>query len=284
MRLTQALGKGTGLLGFGGKMAQSGRDSRALLAHALGMAPDRLMIEHDREVSDDEMAAYEALLHRRLENEPVSRIIGRRMFWGRDFKITPQVLDPRPETEIIVEAALQGAQPTRLLDLGTGSGILAVTLLAEWPAATGLATDISPGALAVAGANAEAHGVADRLVLAEADWWDGVEIRDEDGAFDLVVSNPPYIGADEMAGLDPEVREHDPEVALTPGGDGLTGYRAILGGLRARLAPGGRVMVEIGPTQGPAVAGFFTTAGLEHVTILKDLDGRDRVVSGIGPA
>jgi release factor glutamine methyltransferase len=280
MRLTQALGKGTGLLGFGGKTTASGRDSRALLAHALGIAPDRLMIEHDREVSDDEMAAYEALLHRRLENEPVSRIIGRRMFWGRDFKVTPQVLDPRPETETMVEAALQGARPARLLDLGTGSGILAVTLLAEWPEATGLATDISPGALAVAGANAEAHGVADRLDLAEADWWDGIEAR----RFDLVVSNPPYIAEGEMAGLDPEVRDHDPAVALTPGGDGLTAYRAILGGVSARLAPGGRVMVEIGPTQGPAVRAFFTTAGLENVTILKDLDGRDRVVTGIGPA
>lgn len=280
MRLTQALGKGTGLLGFGGKRAESGRDSRALLAHALAMRPDRLMIEHDREVSDAEMTAYEDLLHRRLDGEPVSRIIGRRMFWGRDFKVTPQVLDPRPETETLVEAALQGNAPARLLDLGTGSGILAVTLLAEWPGATGLATDISAGALAVAGANAEAHGVADRLTLAEADWWDGVDAA----RFDLVVSNPPYIAADEMAGLAPEVRNHDPQLALTPGGDGLAAYRAILGGLNGRLTPRGRVMVEIGPTQGKAVAGFFVAAGLEGVTILHDLDGRERVVTGIAPA
>ncbi|MEZ5722794.1 MAG: peptide chain release factor N(5)-glutamine methyltransferase [Paracoccaceae bacterium] len=280
MRLTQALGKGTGLLGFGGKRAESGRDSRALLAHALAMRPDRLMIEHDREVSDAEMTAYEDLLHRRLEGEPVSRIIGRRMFWGRDFKVTPQVLDPRPETETLVEAALQGNAPARLLDLGTGSGILAVTLLAEWPGATGLATDISAGALAVAGANAEAHCVADRLTLAEADWWDGVD----EARFDLVVSNPPYIAADEMAGLAPEVRNHDPQLALTPGGDGLAAYRAILGGLNGRLTPRGRVMVEIGPTQGKAVAGFFVAAGLEGVTILHDLDGRERVVTGIAPA
>lgn len=280
MRLTQALGKGTGLLGFGGKRAESGRDSRALLAHALAMRPDRLMIEHDREVSDAEMTAYEDLLHRRLDGEPVSRIIGRRMFWGRDFKVTPQVLDPRPETETLVEAALQGNAPARLLDLGTGSGILAVTLLAEWPGATGLATDISAGALAVAGANAEAHGVADRLTLAEADWWDGVDAA----RFDLVVSNPPYIAADELAGLAPEVRNHDPQLALTPGGDGLAAYRAILGGLNGRLTPRGRVMVEIGPTQGKAVAGFFVAAGLEGVTILHDLDGRERVVTGIAPA
>lgn len=275
MRLTQALGKGTGLLGFGGKRADSGRDSRALLAHALGLAPDRMLIEHDREVTEDEMATYEALLHRRLDNEPVSRIIGRRMFWGRDFKVTPQVLDPRPETETIVEAALQGKAPTRLLDLGTGSGILAVTLLAEWPAATGLATDISPAALAVAGANAETHGVADRLTLMEADWLAGVE-----GAFELIVSNPPYIAAAEMPGLDPEVRDHDPEIALTPGGDGLDAYRALVPAAVAHLAPGGRLMVEIGPTQGQAVLALFETAGLADITVLPDLDGRARVVSG----
>ena len=275
MRLTQALGKGTGLLGFGGKRAASGRDSRALLAHALGLPADRLMLEHDREVSDDEMATYEALLHRRLDHEPVSRIIGRRMFWGRNFKVTPQVLDPRPETETIVEAALQGKAPKRLLDLGTGSGILAVTLLAEWPAATGLATDISPAALAVAGANAETHGVADRLTLLEADWLAGVE-----GQFDLIVSNPPYIAADEMPGLDPEVREHDPEIALTPGGDGLDAYRALVPAACARLASRGRLMVEIGPTQGQAVLALFEAAGLADITVLPDLDGRARVVSG----
>ena len=132
----------------------------------------------------------------------------------------------------------------------------------------------------VAGANAEAHGVADRLTLAEADWWDGVDAA----RFDLVVSNPPYIAADEMAGLAPEVRNHDPQLALTPGGDGLAAYRAILGGLNGRLTPRGRVMVEIGPTQGKAVAGFFVAAGLEGVTILHDLDGRERVVTGIAPA
>ncbi|MCB1336324.1 MAG: peptide chain release factor N(5)-glutamine methyltransferase [Maritimibacter sp.] len=275
MRLTQALGKGTGLLGFGGKRVDSGRDSRALLAHALGLAPDRIIIEHDREVSAAEMEAYEALLHRRLEGEPVSRIIGRRMFWGRDFKVTPQVLDPRPETETLVEAALQGPVPATLLDLGTGSGILAVTLLAEWPAATGLATDISAGALAVAGANAEALGVAERLTLIEANWLAGI-----DGKFDLIVSNPPYIAAAEMPGLAPEVRDHDPEIALTPGGDGLDAYRRLVPAAARRLAPGGRLMVEIGPTQGAAVTALFDAAGLAGVTVLPDLDGRARVVSG----
>lgn len=277
MRLTQALGKGTGLLGFGG-MANSGRDSRALLAHALDIPPDRLVLHAEREVSAAEMAAYEALLHRRLEHEPVSRIIGKRMFWGMDFKLTPDVLDPRPETETLVAAALEGPTPRRLLDLGTGSGILAVSLLAQWRETIGVATDLSAGALAVAGENAASHGVADRLALIEADWLDGI-----DGWFELIVSNPPYVAEGEMAGLEPEVRDHDPQIALTPGGDGLDAYRAITARAPAHLAPGGRLMLEIGPTQGPAVAGMLAAAGLESVTVLPDLDGRTRVVSALKP-
>ncbi|SMH57968.1 peptide chain release factor N(5)-glutamine methyltransferase [Maritimibacter sp. HL-12] len=274
MRLTQALGKGTGLLGFGG-MGTSGRDSRALLAHALGIPADRLTLHADREVSEEEMARYEALLHRRLEHEPVSRIIGRRMFWGRNFRITPHVLDPRPETETLVAEALAGPAPARLLDLGTGSGILAITLLAEWAQAEALASDVSPEALIVARSNAEDLGVADRLTLIEADWFSGIDAR-----FELIVSNPPYIAAGEMDGLDPEVREHDPEIALTPGGDGLDAYRAIAAGAGARLAPGGRLLVEIGPTQGAQVAALLRAAGLVDVEVLPDLDGRDRVVRG----
>lgn len=277
MRLTQALGKGTGLLGFGG-MGESGRDSRALLAHALSIEPDRLIIEHDREVSDDEMAAYETLLHRRLENEPVSRIIGHRLFWGRKFKIGPEVLDPRPETEVLVAEALGVGAPARLLDLGTGSGILAVSLLAEWPGATGVASDVSAGALRVARENAQAHGVADRIAFVEADWFGAIE-----GMFDLVVSNPPYIAADEMAALAPDVRDYDPEIALTPGGDGLDAYRAILAGVSAHLSPGGRLMVEIGPRQGAAVTALFEAAGLADVVVRPDLDGRARVVIGTRP-
>lgn len=275
MRLTQALGKGTGLLGWGGKRGESGRAARALLAHALGMSPDRIIIEHDREVSDAEMELYEALIHRRLENEPVSRIIGRRMFWGRDFKITPEVLDPRPETEIIIAEALRGEAPERLLDLGTGSGILAVSLLAEWAGAEGTATDLSPGALKVARGNAETHGVAGRLRFVDADWFDGVE-----GMFDLIVANPPYIAEAEIAGLEPEVREHDPRIALTPGGDGLGAYRRIAQGIGPHLAPGGVLMVEIGPTQGAAVMALLEAAGLENVTLRPDMDGRARVVIG----
>lgn len=277
MRLTQALGKGTGLLGFGG-MGNSGRDSRALLAHALDIPVDRLILHADREISAAEMEAYEALLHRRLDHEPVSRIVGHRLFWGMDFQIGPQVLDPRPETETLVAAALETPMPRRLLDLGTGSGAIAVSLLAQWPESVAVATDLSAGALEVARANAERHGVADRLALIETDWFAGL-----DGSFELIVSNPPYIAAAEMAGLDPEVRDHDPEMSLTPGGDGLDAYRAIAAGLAAHLAPGGRVLLEIGPTQGAAVVELLEAAGLRAVTVLPDLDGRDRVISALAP-
>jgi len=276
MRLTQALGKGTGLLGFGGMPKQSGRDSRALLAHALGMPADQIIVNADREITDDEMARYEALLHRRLEHEPVSRIIGRRMFWGRDFRITPHVLDPRPETETIVAEALAGSAPGTVLDLGTGSGILAVTLLAEWPGARGVASDLSPEALIVARSNAEDIGVADRLDLVEADWFEGI-----DGVFELIVSNPPYVTADELTDLAPEVRDFDPTLALSPGGDGLDAYRSIAARAVAHLAPGGRIMVEIGATQGPAVSALLLAAGLSDVAVLPDMDGRDRVVSAV---
>jgi release factor glutamine methyltransferase len=219
-----------------------------------------------------------ALLARRAAREPVAKILGRRVFWGRDFEVTADVLDPRPETECLIAEALAGPKPLTLLDLGTGSGILAVTLLAEWPEVRGVATDLSEAALAVAARNAARAGVAARLDLIRADWFAGVT-----GVFDLIVSNPPYIGVDEMAGLMPEVRAHDPRLALTDEADGLTAYRAIAGGAGAHLRPGGRLMVEIGWRQGAAVADLLRAAGFEAVAVLPDLEGRDRVVRGVWP-
>jgi len=277
MRLDDALRDGARRLAEGG-IEGAARDARLLLAEAAGLAPDRLTLERDRALGPEEAAAFEGYLARRLAHEPVSRILGRRAFWGKDFIVTPAVLDPRPETETLVAAALEGPRPRRLLDLGTGSGAIVVSLLAQWPDTMAIATDISPEALAVAQSNAEIHGVADRLAFVETDWFSGI-----DGMFELIVSNPPYIAAEEMAGLAPEVRGHDPEGALTPGGDGLDAYRAITAGLAGRLAPGGRLLVEIGPTQGQAVAALFAEAGLIEVALLDDLDGRDRVVSGLAP-
>ncbi len=253
------------------------RDARLLLAHARGIAPDRLFLEMEGAADPAVADRFLALVARRAAREPLSHLTGRRMFWGRDFAVGPEVLDPRPETETLIAAAL--ARPfQRVLDLGTGSGAILLTLLAESGAATGLGVDLSPAALAIAGQNAQALGVADRAAFALSDWYSGVS-----GQFDLIVSNPPYITEREMADLAPEVRNWEPHLALTPGGDGLDAYRAIAPGLSRHLTPGGRVLLEIGPSQGAAVSSLLKMAGLQRIAILPDLDGRDRVVAGEMP-
>nr|WP_249139016.1 peptide chain release factor N(5)-glutamine methyltransferase [Actibacterium sp. MT2.3-13A] len=252
------------------------RDARRLLAHAMGIAPDRLVLHLSEEMSDAAEAAFDALLSRRERREPVSHIIGSRAFYGRAFHVTRDVLDPRPETETLVELAL--SQPfSRVLDLGTGSGCILLTLLAERAQATGLGVDLSEAALAVARQNARTLGIA-RAAFLRSDWCGAVQ-----GQFDLIVSNPPYIAADEMPGLAPEVRDWEPEMALSPGGDGLDAYRAIAACAPPHLAPNGRLMVEIGPTQGAAVAALLRVAGLENIAVHADMDGRDRVVSAAKP-
>ena len=249
------------------------RDGRLLLAHAMGITPDRLTLHMHDAVDGDVHARFRDLVAARAARRPLSHLTGRRLFWGRGFHVSPAVLDPRPETEILVAEALR--EPfSRLLDLGTGSGAIAVSLLAECPGVPGMAVDLSPDALEIARRNATDLGVADRLDLRLSDWFTAVE-----GEFDLIVSNPPYIALDEMADLSPEVLGHEPRMALTDEGDGLACYRAIAAGAPAHLAPGGRLMVEIGPTQGPAVSALFRQAGLEDVVIHPELDGRDRVVA-----
>ncbi len=173
----------------------------------------------------------------------------------------------------MIEAAL--AQPfDRVLDLGLGSGCILVTLLAERTSATGVGADLSEPACLQASANAVLHRVQDRAEILCSDWFSAIK-----GRFDLIVSNPPYIALDEMAGLEAEVRDHEPEMALTDGGDGLGAYRELAAGAPDYLLPGGRILVEIGPTQGSAVAALFDAAGLSEIRIIPDLDGRDRVVS-----
>jgi len=217
---------------------------------------------------------FDIALSGRAARKPVSQILGRRAFWKHDFIVTPDVLDPRPDTETLVEAAL--ALPwRRVLDLGTGSGAILLSLLAARPGAAGTGTDVSDAALAVARRNAVQLGVQDRATLLRSDWFVAIT-----GRFDLIVSNPPYIAADEMGTLMPEVRDHEPRIALTDEGDGLSAYRAICAGALAHLAPGGALIVEIGHRQGAAVAALFRDAGLSEVCVLPDLDGRDRVVCG----
>ncbi|MGY6536032.1 MAG: peptide chain release factor N(5)-glutamine methyltransferase [Pararhodobacter sp.] len=251
------------------------RDARVLLAHALGVPGDRVSLHLSDPLAGGMAARFQTLINRRAARQPVSQIIGRRLFWGRPFLVTADVLDPRPETETLIAAALE-QRFSRVLDLGTGSGAILVTLLADCPAATGLGVDLSEPAIAVARANAQAQGVAGRAGFAVSDWFDAV-----DGAFDLIVANPPYISADEFRTLAPETRNWEPPLALTPGGDGLDAYRAIAAGLGGHLCPGGRLLVEIGPSQGAAVVALLRAAGLTDVRVMPDLDGRDRVVTGM---
>lgn len=258
-------------------VADPARDARLLLAHALQIGPDRLTLDMPQTLDPEPFGRFEAALAERCARRPVSQIIGGRLFWGRWFSVTPDVLDPRPETEMLIDAALQ-APFDRVLDLGTGSGAILLTLLAERPGARGLGVDISARALAVAQANSHALGLADRAGWQLSDWFGAVS-----GTFDLVVSNPPYIAAAEMAELAPETRLWEPELALSPGGDGLGAYRAIAAGLAQVLSPGGRVVLEIGPTQAGAVSELLATAGLVEISLVRDFDQRDRVVMARRP-
>jgi release factor glutamine methyltransferase len=252
-------------------------DARLLLAHALGLQPDRLVTELPAVLPVPLAAAtaarLDAAVAARAARQPLSQIVGGRLFWGRWFGVTPDVLDPRPETEVLVAAAL-AAPFARVLDLGTGSGAILISLLADRPEATGMGLDLSEAALAVARGNAAALGVADRAAFALSDWY-----RAAQGRYDLIVANPPYLDAAEIALLAPEVRVWEPRMALTPGPDGLAALRAVLADAPPHLSPGGRLFCEIGPTQGTEVVAMAAAAGLADPQLLRDLDGRDRVLA-----
>lgn len=248
------------------------RDARLLLAHAMEIPPDRLTLHLSDPLDADRTTHFAQLINARLTRQPIAQIIGHRLFWDRKFHVTKDTLDPRPETETLIAEALKSRAAT-ILDLGTGTGAILLTLLAEWPDAQGTGTDISAPALAVARDNAQALGLTPRTTFILSNWFDQIPNR-----YDLITSNPPYIAADEMPHLSPDVLNWEPHIALTPGGDGLDAYRAIAAGAQHHLNPNGRLIVEIGPTQGPAVSALFAAAGLHSPTTLQDLDGRDRIV------
>jgi release factor glutamine methyltransferase len=253
------------------------RDARVLLAHALGIGHDRLTLHLPDDMTDPQLQVYGAAVEARTLRQPVAQIIGRRLFWGLSFRVTRDTLDPRPDTEALVAEAL--TQPfQKILDLGTGTGCILLSCLKGMPTARGVGIDISQAALAVAAGNASDLGLEPRVRFQLSDWFAQVS-----GTFDLIVSNPPYIAAGEMPGLAPEVRDWEPLQALSPGGDGLDAYREIARGAGARLVPGGRLLVEIGPSQGQAVAGLLAAAGFDAIRILPDMDGRDRVVAAVKP-
>jgi release factor glutamine methyltransferase len=270
MSVQAGLRAGAARLGAAG-ISEGAREARLLMAAALGLDPSRMTLHLHDDLDPEGAARFEALVARRAAREPMSHILGQRQFYGRAFKVTGDVLDPRPETECLVAAALEEGFE-RVLDLGTGSGCILLSLLAEREGAQGLGADVSAAALDVARENAARLGLASRAAFQEADWFKGIA-----GQYDLIVSNPPYIGIAEMPELAPELA-HEPRAALTDEGDGLSAYRAIAAGVSAHLVPGGRILVEIGRTQGAEVARIFAEAGLQAVELRQDLDGRDRVV------
>jgi len=257
-------------------------DARLLLCLATGLTHEALIAHGQEPIAPEEAGRLAGYVTRRLDGEPVSRIKGTRDFYGRDFLIDACTLDPRPDTETLVDAALDMIaqngwkdRPLKLLDLGTGSGCILLTLLAELPQAEGVGIDVSEGALRVAGENARRLGVAPRARFLAADWLDGVE-----GQFDLIVSNPPYIPSPEIAGLGREVAVYDPRPALDGGADGLDAYRRIAGGAGPFLAPGGQLLVEIGATQADAVLALLREAGfgVDEASVRWDLGGRPRCI------
>lgn len=257
-------------------------DARLLIEHALGIDRTTVMTRGERELTPDEVKTIDALAARRLEHEPVARIVGAKEFWSMALAVSPDVLVPRPETETVVELALdmigkaRRNERLRVLDIGTGSGALLLALLKELPRATGVGTDISQDALRIARANAERHGLAPRCEFINCDMTAGVQ-----GPFDLIVSNPPYIAHDDIAGLEPEVRDYDPALALDGGSDGLDAYRAITTAAPRLLVPGGRLVVELGLGQETAVSGLFSEAGLTVHGARQDLAGIPRALGAI---
>lgn len=278
MTLAEALRVATARLARAG-IEGAARDARLLLAAALDCPADRLTLRLGERLAPGPAARLDAMVAERAARRPLSQIVGRRIFWGRDFRVTGDVLDPRPETETIIAAALARGPAARILDLGTGSGAILLTLLAEWPEATGLGTDTSEAALAVAATNASALGLAGRARFCRADWTDGLRAR-----FDLVVCNPPYIPEAEIAGLAPEVRDWEPRAALTAGPTGLEAYRRLAAGLPGVMAAGATALLEFGEGQGAAIAALFGGSGLALRGFHRDLDGRARVIEFVAPA
>jgi release factor glutamine methyltransferase len=257
-------------------------EAQILLAHVLGCSRVQLYTGFDKPLGDAELAGYRALIKRRLAGESVSYLVGETEFWGLPFHVEASVLVPRPDTETVIEVARiarpDRASPCRILDLCTGSGVIAVSLAREYPAAQLVATELSPAAAALARRNAARNAVADRVEVREGDLFAPVAGE----RFDLIAANPPYIASSVIPTLSAEVRR-EPVIALDGGRDGLAFYDRICGAARDHLAPGGALVVEHGYDQADAVRARFVAAGLTGVTLVHDLGKNPRVTWGIAP-
>jgi release factor glutamine methyltransferase len=250
-------------------------DARLLLGFAMDIAPENLLVARD--MTEEQLAYFEALISRRESREPLAYIVGQKEFWSLDFEVGPGVLIPRPETETLIEEALRDFPdrdaPLDIADLGTGSGCLLIAFLESYPNAKGVGIDRSADALAWARRNATRHGVGDRCVLSQSDWATNVA-----PTFDVVLSNPPYVTERELAEASPEILRYEPRDALVGGVDGLNAYRELAPVIAGRLRPGGRAYLEIGSTQAEDVTSVLERDGLRVVRIAADLAGHPRCV------
>lgn len=261
------------------QLATASLDARILLQHILGLSREALLADEERALSDSEYKAYQLLIEQRIGRKPVSQLIGRREFWGMAFGVTEDTLDPRPDSETLIEAVLSKfrnrSAPLRILDLGTGTGCLLLSLLSEYANATGVGADISEAALKVAQGNAKALGLETRAAFALSRWSE--TLRQEE-RFDIVISNPPYIPTGDIAFLEPEVSAHEPHLALDGGYDGLDCYRDIMPLLPRLLAEGGLAVLEIGMGQAREVEKIVAGCRLLVAGVMQDLGGIPRCI------
>lgn len=251
-------------------------DARLLLMVAANLTHSDIIMRGTDNLTGEALERVSEYSARRLSGEPVDHILGRREFYGRDFRVTKDVLSPRPETEMLIDAALEIIKfkpEARLLDLGTGSGAIIISILAEAKNTTGVAVDLSEAALAVAAENAAQHDVAGRLTLRRGSWFDPVS-----GRFDIILSNPPYITDAAMKNLGREVKNYDPDLALRGGEDGLAAYREIISQAPHHLTAGGFLLLEIGYDQGASVSALLLEAGYAEISVHKDISGHDRMI------
>eukprot|EP01037_Dinobryon_pediforme_P016873 gene16873-17059_t len=261
----------------------SALEARYILCEAAEISQSSLLTSGDVPLDMAAQARFDDMLARRLNHEPLARVLGHAEFWGMNLRINPSVLDPRGDSETLIRAALEllgrrKAEKLKILDLGTGSGALLCALLREWPEAFGIGVDLSEAAVRTARVNAHLVGVEGRAAFVVGRWADGLT-----GPFDLIVSNPPYIRAADIADLDPSVRDYDPHLALDGGVDGLDPYRHIYAELPRLLAPAGRVVFEVGSDQSDDVLALLAQAGLADPRLFKDYGGHVRVVVGQMP-
>jgi release factor glutamine methyltransferase len=264
-------------------VADARREAGSLLSHALGRDRTFLITHADESLTAERLHSYRSLVGRRAAGEPLQYIKGSQEFYGLDFEVNENVLIPRPETELLVETALEllnGTDSPLVCDVGTGSGCIAVSLLHERRDARAVALDVSPAALEVAARNAARNGVADRIDFLVSDCFDALASNEHgDSRFDLIASNPPYIAEDDLEGLQREVREHEPRAALTPGGDGLSVIRRLVSESPRYLKPGGHLLVEIGFNQHERVAALLDPRVWTLLGIHPDLQGIPRTAA-----